>query len=295
MSLCATKKFPDRNLLTQYKATRRKDCNLFLLLLCSKVRQPRGSCGLDHNLLSRRNRSNQTKSHQRYLVHQHQKMSSPNSERTGNNKKSKNTIIIKTAAPVSFLLLIFQGFMGIKFSCPCLRWWNQSLAIPILIVPALFGGIMLSLFLKFEEQQNRGSGGFQTDSNRSKSETYLYYMIQCIPPLLWACIYFIDGDYVACLMTDWNGVYTCDTQIHPNCLSWCKPESNKGINGTEKYHFTQLGNNISKIIGYSLAFIFCILLLVIMWMTKDKNCPESGTPVHPRAQVTHSLIENDAL
>ncbi len=182
------------------------------------------------------------------MVHQLQKMSSPNSETNRNNKKYKNKIIIKTSAPVSFLLLSFQGFMGIKFSCPCSYGWNIVLALLILIVPAFFGWIMLSLFLRFEEQKNSGDGGPQTDSRgRSRREKCLYFMINCIPPLLWCCIFFIDGDYFTCLITNWNGEYTCDRNIHPNCVSWCKPESNKGGNETEKYNYTQQNNNLSKV------------------------------------------------
>ncbi|XP_016107754.1 uncharacterized protein [Sinocyclocheilus grahami] len=223
------------------------------------------------------------------VVHQLQKMSSPNSEMSRNNNRYKNKSIITTAAPVSFLLLTFQGLMGIQFSCPCSNeWLNRSIAVLIFIVPALFGGIMLSLFLRFEEQTISGGGGFQTDSSESsKSEKCIYFMIRCIPPLLWFCIFFIDGDYFGCFMTNWNGQYTCDKNIHPNCVSWCKPESNKGKNETETYNYTQQMNNISKVIGYCLALLFCFILLIIMCMTKDKN----RTSV-PRVTETNPEAEN---
>lgn len=206
------------------------------------------------------------------MLHQLQKMYSPNSERSNNSRHYKNKIIIKTTAPVSFLLLIFEGFMGVKFACPCNKEFNTVITLLILIVPAFFGWIMLSLFLRFEELSNSEYGGVQTDSRgRSAYEKLLDIMIYCIPSLLWFCIFFIDGDYLACLKTKWDGTYTCDSKIHTNCVSWCKPESNEGRNETQIFKDTQWWNNQSKKIGYILALVFCIVIGILIYFSEVKN------------------------
>lgn len=160
--------------------------------------------------------------------------------------KKKTKITIQSAA-VSFLLLGFQVFMGVKFACPCRFLWNQIIALLIVIVPAFFAGLMMHLFLRFQKQNNSGWSEGQDNTGRSKSGKKLHCMIRLIPSLLWLCIFFIDGDYVACGLTNWNGHYTCDTDVHPNCVSWCKPESNQGTNNTGKYISTQEKINISKV------------------------------------------------
>lgn len=116
---------------------------------------------------------------------------------------------------------------------------NQCIALLVLIVPAVFAWVMMSLFLSiFVKSESSGSSEAQ-DNNEKFNR-----MISFIPPALWFCIFFIDGDYCACGLTYWSGQYACDTSLHPNCLSWCKPE---GINGTGKYLYTLRVNNITKV------------------------------------------------
>lgn len=160
-------------------------------------------------------------------------MSSPN--------RQQNRITILSTAPVSFLLLGFQGFVGVKFSCPCSPYWNQGIVLLILIVPAFFVWLMMQLFLKFEENNSRRP---EEQENRERSQKQLYCMIRFIPSLMWICIFFIDGDYFACAFAFYEGIYIHDK--HPNCVSWCKPNLKQATNDTE-YNRTQAYVNTSKV------------------------------------------------
>lgn len=186
----------------------------------------------------------------------------------------KNAI---TSVPLSFMLLGLQALMDVQFSCPCKVKWNALISSFVLIVPALFVFVIMLMFLrpckyshsqgqdsngKLQEQdknkasQEDGKGGqSQEQDGRGKSESeetkqsFVTVLVAClIPPVVWICIFFIDGDYLACAATDWNGQYACDKKLHPICLNWCKPtESNQGGNETELYEQTREMVDKSKV------------------------------------------------
>ncbi|KAK7136902.1 hypothetical protein R3I93_017079 [Phoxinus phoxinus] len=204
----------------------------------------------------------------------------------------KKTKITMQSAGVSLLLLGFQVLMGVKFACPCRFWWNQGVALLIVTVPAFFAGLMMHLFLRFQKQNNSELSEGQDNTGISKSGKKLHCMIRFIPSLLWVCVFLIDGDYLACGLTSWNGQYSCDTDVHPNCVSWCKPESNQGTDETGKYIYTQFTINISKSLGYGLALLSCSILCIILYMSKGNN--RSGTSVS-RQQRPEEVVETETI
>lgn len=146
------------------------------------------------------------------------------------------TIIIKSIAPVTFLILGFEVLMKLKFSCPCIAVWNQIIALCILCVPALSAQLMMPLFLRFQESHNNGGLAQQDNSEKYNN------LINSIPPILWVCIFFIDGDYVACGFT-YNVQNICDRDHSLSCLSWCSD----GRNGTTLLLYTIPVIPISKV------------------------------------------------
>jgi len=165
---------------------------------------------------------------------------------------------ILTLAPMIFLLVGLESIMDVKFSCPCRNDRNQVISVFIFIVPAVVVFVIMFLLLrpcKYESssrtsqaQDSRGTS--QGQDNRRMFQVLL---VCCIPCLVWITICFIDGDYLACGFTDWNGHYACDKELHPICLNWCKPTKlSPGKNETECYDTTLKLIFISKvsIIGY---------------------------------------------
>lgn len=104
-----------------------------------------------------------------------------------------------------------------------------------------------------QEQGTDGQSQEQDERGKSQSEetkqSFVTVLVAClIPPIVWICIFFIDGDYLACAATDWNGQYACDKELHPICLNWCKPtELNQGGNETELYEQTRDMIDTSKV------------------------------------------------
>lgn len=154
-------------------------------------------------------------------------------------------IFLKSAAPVSFLIMGFEVIFETKFSCPCIIGMNQCMALFILFAPLIFAWVMMLLILNFITPESSGtpeeSSG--TPEEQGNNEKFIS-MLSFIPPAIWFCIFLINGDYCACLFTFWNGDYACNSSLHPNCLSWCKPE---GENETWKYSCTLWVTYITKV------------------------------------------------
>ncbi|KAL1251474.1 hypothetical protein QQF64_019270 [Cirrhinus molitorella] len=77
---------------------------------------------------------------------------------------------------------------------------------------------------------------------------------------MWIIILLLDGDYVACGMTDWNGVYVFDNQLN---RSWCKPTEDIQ-NETALKDLTRLYIHQSQLSGYVLISIFSIVAVVLV-------------------------------
>ncbi|XP_016106224.1 uncharacterized protein [Sinocyclocheilus grahami] len=237
----------------------------------------------------------------------------------------KNAI---TSVPLSFMLLGLQALLDVQFSCPCKVKWNALISGFLFIVPSLFAFVIMFMLLrpckyKCSHSQRKNSGGrtqgqdnneasqeedksgqsqeqnksaiYQSEETRQSFETVL--MACLIPPIVWICIFLIDGDYVACGFTDWNGRYACDKDLHPICLNWCKPtELNQGGNETELYEQTRELIDQSKCIGYSLAFVFCIIAIIIVTANdcnKGRNsaCCRSADPENKVEERTDLLAD----
>ncbi|XP_043079309.1 uncharacterized protein LOC122327776 [Puntigrus tetrazona] len=201
-----------------------------------------------------------------------------------------------TSVPLSFMLLGLQELIDVHFSCPCKVKWNSLITGFLFIVPALFAFVIMFMLLRpckykrSRSQRQKSVGRAQGQGNKEASQerdesgesqeqdksaihqfdearqSFPTVLMAClIPPIVWICIFFIDGDYLACGFTDWNGRYACDKDLHPICLNWCKPtDLNQRENQTELYERTRELIDQSKCVGYSLAFVFCIITIIIV-------------------------------
>lgn len=195
----------------------------------------------------------------------------------GNLLSKKNAI---TSVPMSFLLVGLQALINFHFSCPCKYEWNVTLSLFVLVVPAFFAFVIMLMLLKpwkykhinrvcsccqkskcgesskkknnskgSQEQEKTGQSQEQNESGETRSQTKEsceWVLLAClIPPVVWICIYFIDGDYVACAASKWDGRYACDKELHPVCLNWCKP--NEQGNETKNYKETLEAIRASKV------------------------------------------------
>lgn len=123
---------------------------------------------------------------------------------------------IITTVVMIILLVSMQALMDFTFSCPCNRDWNLILSFCAFLAPAAFA--FFALFILFTlskcSKQNNGSISFRK-----------VFLVSFVPAYIWIFLMFLHGDYLACLLTNWDGQYACDRTLRPECLNWCKPYS----------------------------------------------------------------------
>uniref|UniRef100_A0A672NF80 Uncharacterized protein n=1 Tax=Sinocyclocheilus grahami TaxID=75366 RepID=A0A672NF80_SINGR len=110
---------------------------------------------------------------------------------------------IKLAGPLLALLVGLQILMDVKFSCPCLVGWNTAISVLIFFVPVPIAIVIILLFFKLRAQ---GTSGTSQAQGKCGTEWNCTTVVICLVPfVVWLCLCLIDGDYIACAATDWNG------------------------------------------------------------------------------------------
>jgi len=112
---------------------------------------------------------------------------------------------------LSLLLVGFSTITDHKFTCPCRNDQNTKLIVFFFIGPAFFAFvIMYHLLRPFRYGWFYCPKPVEEDTQKN----YPKALISClIPPVIWIFIVLLDGDYLACANTDWNGVYATDGQL----------------------------------------------------------------------------------
>lgn len=131
-----------------------------------------------------------------------------------------------TSIPLSLLLVLLEGLFDDEFSCPCKAELNADTSNFIFAAPFFFFFSLMCLALQpFKPEP-------QHCDNCSCKCLMVKEFVHClIPPFVWIILLLLDGNYLACRDTDWNGVYVSEDKHH---LKWCKPtESIPGRNETE--------------------------------------------------------------
>lgn len=142
------------------------------------------------------------------------------------------------------VLVALQALMNINFSCPCKIPWNFLISCSAFVVPPLFVlTAMCTIFkcLKCSQQQQNGSSELENISCRNVC------ILSITPAFIWVSLLFLNGDYLACLLTNWDGQYACYNELRPECLNWCKPYQNHTQNETDLHEKTKFWINLSKV------------------------------------------------
>lgn len=194
--------------------------------------------------------------------------------------------------PSSLLLIGLEELIEKQFfSCPCKYEQNALLTASIFTGPTLFiFALMFFCFRAFKQEWFHCDGNEMKKTEKKKktkkmkkeneenddegndelsdAKVFAYCLF---PPLMWVIILLFDGDYVACGMTDWKGVYGFDKELS---RSWCKPTrvmrneaKLRDLNGKYIYH--------SQFAGYIMVAVFsfvAVILIVIYNCCISKKC-----------------------
>ncbi|XDV22684.1 hypothetical protein PO909_027530 [Leuciscus waleckii] len=121
-------------------------------------------------------------------------------------------------AILTFLLIAVLVGLAQQFKCPCRNEENEVLTVFLFTGPAFFLFVIM-----FHIRRPLKYGWFQCpervedDTPRSCPKAFICCLI---PPVMWIFFLLIRGEYVACAMTNWNGVFVFDDELQTR---WCKP------------------------------------------------------------------------
>ncbi|XP_056098724.1 calcium homeostasis modulator protein 5-like [Rhinichthys klamathensis goyatoka] len=174
--------------------------------------------------------------------------------------KTMHKYLSKTAVfscfPLSLLLLGLEKLIEIEFVCPCGQ--STLLTVFIFIGPSLFVFALMYLLLRpFKHGCSRCYAGVNDDTQQNCPKAFASCLI---PPVMWAIILLLNGEYVACVMTDWKGVYVFDKELN---RSWCKPTEGMR-NEKELRELTRKYIQRSQVAGYVTIFVFSALTIILL-------------------------------
>ncbi|KAF4114358.1 hypothetical protein G5714_004581 [Onychostoma macrolepis] len=182
------------------------------------------------------------------------------------SKLAKTTFF--RSVPGNLLLIPLDILADFKFSCPCNHSWNIGITVLVFIAPALlvFALTLLGLLKPKEKQEMGNNQGNQErargdDNAEEKVNKWVYVLISLCTIFMWVILLLIDGDYVACSNTNWEGQYTYDDKLQ---RKWCKPtELMLGEYETELQNQILLYIRYSQLAGYIILFVLSIILMVV--------------------------------
>nr|XP_005161753.1 uncharacterized protein si:dkeyp-122a9.1 [Danio rerio] len=188
--------------------------------------------------------------------------------------------------PASLLLFPLDFLTDKKFSCPCNSSEKKNcLTVFVFVAPALFSFALTFIYLCLKPKREEGKEEVNRNDDEEKDKIkenkkknkYLkycgYIAISLIPLVLWIILMLLDGDYVACIETQWKGQYTFDDKLQ---IKWCKPlDFIPEKNETEYKNLTLGYIEKSQKSGYICLISFSLILAVIVGVYK---CCEDKKP-----------------
>ncbi|XDV22690.1 hypothetical protein PO909_027536 [Leuciscus waleckii] len=153
--------------------------------------------------------------------------------------------------PMSLLLLGLEKLIEMECVCPC----DKSTLLTVLIFtgPAIFTFALMYILLR---PFKHCYGGVNDDTQQSCPKAFFSCLI---PPVMWIFYLLLDGDYFACAMTDWKGVFVFDEELN---RSWCKPtdgtRNETELRGSTRKYIHQSQVNI---IYHKSLYCYCNIII----------------------------------
>lgn len=113
-----------------------------------------------------------------------------------------------------FILMGLEKLVELEFECPCNPTWNRLFSAAFFIIPAVMA-FTLMLIIQ----------GCRCDAWCRKT------LSNCVPAVVWLILLFLDGQYFACAMTDWEGRFVLVDKAAPQ--KWCEPISEGDVTSQE--------------------------------------------------------------
>lgn len=129
-----------------------------------------------------------------------------------------------------FILTVLEKLVEMEFECPCNPKWNGLFTSAFFIVPAIMSFILMLIVQQWRCDTRPG-------------ETFSPFSF--VPVLVWLTLVFLDGQYFACAMTDWEGRFVLLEKAAPH--RWCEPISDGNVTSQERMLRSQKQFVISQV------------------------------------------------
>lgn len=120
------------------------------------------------------------------------------------NELSNSPLVSNVA--FGFILMGLEKLVELEFECPCSPKWNGVFSSAFFIIPAVMA-FTLMLIIQ----------GCRCDMWCRKTVSLSSF----VPAIVWLILLFLDGQYFACAMTDWEGRFVLVDKAAPQ--KWCEP------------------------------------------------------------------------
>lgn len=120
------------------------------------------------------------------------------------NELSNSPLVSNVA--FGFILMGLEKLVELEFECPCNPTWNGAFSSAFFIIPAVMA-FTLMLIIQ----------GCRCDQWCRKTVSLSSF----VPAIVWLILLFLDGQYFACAMTDWEGRFVLVDKAPPQ--KWCEP------------------------------------------------------------------------
>lgn len=105
-----------------------------------------------------------------------------------------------------FILMGLEKLVELEFECPCSPKWNGVFSSAFFIIPAVMAFTLMLII------------------QRCRRDKWLMKTVSSfMPAIVWLILLFLDGQYFACAMTDWEGRFVLVDKAAPQ--KWCEPVS----------------------------------------------------------------------
>uniref|UniRef100_A0A674MAT7 Uncharacterized protein n=1 Tax=Takifugu rubripes TaxID=31033 RepID=A0A674MAT7_TAKRU len=125
-----------------------------------------------------------------------------------------------------------KKLVELEFQCPCNPKWNGLFSSAFFIIPAIMAFILMLIIQgrRCDESSRLITQGYRRyESSRliiqgcRWDEWFKKTVSSSVPAIVWLISLFLDGQYFACAMTDWEGRFVLVDKAAPQ--KWCKPIS----------------------------------------------------------------------
>ncbi|XP_061621629.1 calcium homeostasis modulator protein 6 [Phyllopteryx taeniolatus] len=144
-----------------------------------------------------------------------------------------------------FILMGLEKLVELEFECPCNPTWNGVFSSAFFIIPAVMA-FTLMLIIQ----------GCRCDAWCHRSVS----LSSVVPAVVWLILLFLDGQYFACAMTDWEGRFVLVDRAAPQ--KWCEPISDGVVPQQELMLRSQQLFVFSQVLGIVLLIVICVGLVV---------------------------------